>query len=420
MGQLQVEAEAAGGGVEHAQPLGRRLLADAVAGDDGDAIFLAGHGRSLRSGGATCRARRGGQDPGGGPAARGRCARPGYAMPPPRLCPTGTRHAPQPPPTSPPMPIIVLRGRHHPGTAEPLPRQGARQLRPAGRAADHHRHRPPERLRPHPRRHSAQGPGADPDGALLVRGHRRHLPQPRHRVSRPERAGRASGSTILPVEIVVRDYLAGTTGTSILTMYKAGQREMYGIRLPDGMRDNQKLPQTIITPTSKAFDGGHDEPLTPAEIVGAGPADRGAVGRRSRPTPWRCSPGAGRWRRERGLILVDTKYEFGIDEDGTIVLADEIHTPDSSRYWFAGQLPAALRGRRARRRASTRTSSAAGSSPAATPTRTRSRRSRRRCARGRADLYRGLRDHHRHRRFPLPDPAEPVLERIRANLRPYF
>ena len=75
---------------------------------------------------------------------------------------------------------------------------------------------------------------------------------------------------ILPVEIVVRGYLAGTTGTSILTLYKEGERQMYGIAFPDGLRDNQKLPEPIITPTSKAFDGGHDEPLTPDEIVRPG------------------------------------------------------------------------------------------------------------------------------------------------------
>jgi phosphoribosylaminoimidazole-succinocarboxamide synthase len=139
--------------------------------------------------------------------------------------------------------------------------------------------------------------------------------------------------TILPVEIVVRDYLAGTTGTSILSLYKAGQREMYGIRLPDGMRDNERLPQTIITPTSKAFHGGHDEPLTPAEIV-----EQGLLSREQ----WRTVSdyalalfAKGReMARERGLILVDTKYEFGIDEAGRIMIADEIHTPDSSRYWF--------------------------------------------------------------------------------------
>src|SRR5690606_30459449 len=76
--------------------------------------------------------------------------------------------------------------------------------------------------------------------------------------------------TILPVEIVVRDYLAGTTSTSILSMYKSGAREMYGARLPDGLRPNEKLPQTLITPTTKAFHGGHDEPLTPEQILSAG------------------------------------------------------------------------------------------------------------------------------------------------------
>ena len=140
---------------------------------------------------------------------------------------------------------------------------------------------------------------------------------------------------ILPVEIVVRDYLAGTTGTSILTMYKSGKREMYGIRLPDGLKPNEKLPATIITPTSKAGQGDHDAPLTAGEII-----DRGLLS-------------SGQWRvlsdyahalfargrelaAKRGLILVDTKYEFGTDKSGKIVLADEIHTPDSSRYWLKG------------------------------------------------------------------------------------
>ena len=76
--------------------------------------------------------------------------------------------------------------------------------------------------------------------------------------------------TILPVEIVVRGYLAGTTSTSVLTRYRQGQRQMYGHILPDGLRDNQVLAQAIITPTSKAFDGGHDEPLTAAQIVNDG------------------------------------------------------------------------------------------------------------------------------------------------------
>src|SRR6266566_1111260 len=73
---------------------------------------------------------------------------------------------------------------------------------------------------------------------------------------------------IMPVEIVVRDYLTGTTATSIWPMYERGLREIYGIRLPNGLRQNEKLPYTIITPTTKAFDGGHDEPLTVDEIIG--------------------------------------------------------------------------------------------------------------------------------------------------------
>jgi len=140
--------------------------------------------------------------------------------------------------------------------------------------------------------------------------------------------------TILPVEVVVRGYLAGTTGTSILTLYKKGEREMYGHRFPDGLRDKENLPKPILTPTSKEFDGGHDAPLTPKEIVEGGLLT---------PEQWETLSvyALGLFARgqeiaaQRGLILVDTKYEFGLDEDGNIVLADEIHTPDSSRYWLA-------------------------------------------------------------------------------------
>ncbi|HEX9858636.1 MAG TPA: phosphoribosylaminoimidazolesuccinocarboxamide synthase [Paracoccaceae bacterium] len=148
--------------------------------------------------------------------------------------------------------------------------------------------------------------------------------------------------TILPVEIVVRGYLAGTTGTSILTLYKQGQRQMYGHTLPDGLRDNQALPAPIITPTSKAFDGGHDEPLTAAQITGQGlltQAQWDEVSARALALFARGQKMAA----ERGLILVDTKYEFGTDRAGNILLADEIHTPDSSRYWIASGYEAALR-----------------------------------------------------------------------------
>ncbi|QUS35659.1 phosphoribosylaminoimidazolesuccinocarboxamide synthase [Falsirhodobacter algicola] len=147
--------------------------------------------------------------------------------------------------------------------------------------------------------------------------------------------------TILPVEIVVRGYLAGTTGTSVLTLYKKGVREMYGHILPDGLRDNEALPQPLITPTSKAFDGGHDEPLDAASIVENGLLTQAQWDEVSTMALALFARGQA-IAAERGLILVDTKYEFGLDEDGRILLADEIHTPDSSRYWLADGYAAAF------------------------------------------------------------------------------
>ncbi|MEO6218754.1 MAG: phosphoribosylaminoimidazolesuccinocarboxamide synthase [Sphingomonas sp.] len=137
---------------------------------------------------------------------------------------------------------------------------------------------------------------------------------------------------ILPVEIVVRGYLAGTTGTSILTLYKQGQRSMYGMTLPKGLRDNARLPEPIITPTSKEFDGGHDEPLTPADILERGLLTAAQWDELSATALALFARGQS-LAEERGLILADTKYEFGVTAEGTIMLADEIHTPDSSRYW---------------------------------------------------------------------------------------
>ena len=140
--------------------------------------------------------------------------------------------------------------------------------------------------------------------------------------------------TILPVEVVVRGYLAGTTSTSVLTQYRKGVRTMYGHTLPEGLRDNQALPQAIITPTSKAFDGGHDEPLTGAEILAQGLLTKAQWDKVSEAALALFARGQ-KMAAERGLILVDTKYEFGIDLQGNILIADEIHTPDSSRYWLA-------------------------------------------------------------------------------------
>lgn len=146
---------------------------------------------------------------------------------------------------------------------------------------------------------------------------------------------------ILPVEVVVRGYLAGTTSTSVLTQYKAGARTMYGHTLPDDLRDNQALPAAIITPTSKAFDGGHDEPLTETEIVAQGLLTKTQWDEVSAKALALFARGQ-KMAAERGLILVDTKYEFGTDAAGNILIADEIHTPDSSRYWITSGYQAAF------------------------------------------------------------------------------
>ena len=139
---------------------------------------------------------------------------------------------------------------------------------------------------------------------------------------------------MLPVEMVVRDYLTGSTDTSVWTMYKAGQRNMYGVKFADGMVKNQKLPKTILTPTTKALAGGHDQPITPTDIVAKGLLTQAQWDKVAALSLALFSRGSD-IAAKRGLILVDTKFEFGLDQDGTIVVADEILTPDSSRYWKA-------------------------------------------------------------------------------------
>jgi phosphoribosylaminoimidazole-succinocarboxamide synthase len=155
---------------------------------------------------------------------------------------------------------------------------------------------------------------------------------------------------MLPVEMVVRGYLAGSTATSILKMYKAGRREMYGVTFPDHMRDNQPLAQPIITPTTKAGAASHDEPLTPQKIIAENRVDRATWDKVSAYALALFARGQA-VAQQRGLILADTKYEFGVMPDGSIVLGDEIHTPDSSRYWIgatyqarmeAGEMPETL------------------------------------------------------------------------------
>ena len=141
-----------------------------------------------------------------------------------------------------------------------------------------------------------------------------------------------SKCTPFPVEFVVRDYMTGSTSTSLWTHYKAGERIYCGNVLPDGVKKNDKLEHPIVTPTTK--DAVHDRPITPEDIVKEGLMSE---------SQWEYAKNAalelfayGRNEaKKRNLILVDTKYEMGIGNDGTIMLIDEVHTPDSSRFWQA-------------------------------------------------------------------------------------
>lgn len=144
---------------------------------------------------------------------------------------------------------------------------------------------------------------------------------------------------MLPVEMVVRDYITGSTDTSIWPMYKRGERHMYGIDFPDGLVKNARLPGTILTPTTKGALGEHDHPIAPAEIVAQGMLSQAQWDELARLSLALFARGREIAAKHR-LILVDTKYEFGVDPEGRITIADEIHTPDSSRYWRADSYPA--------------------------------------------------------------------------------
>jgi phosphoribosylaminoimidazole-succinocarboxamide synthase len=137
---------------------------------------------------------------------------------------------------------------------------------------------------------------------------------------------------VLPIEFVVRGYMTGSTDTSIWTQYKNGVRNFCGHTLPEGFSKNEKLSQNIVTPTTK--ETTHDRPITAAEIVSENWLTQ---------TEWDYSSSKAlelfafgqQLAAQRGLILVDTKYEFGVTPENEIILIDEIHTPDSSRYWLA-------------------------------------------------------------------------------------
>ena len=136
--------------------------------------------------------------------------------------------------------------------------------------------------------------------------------------------------TMVPVEAVVRGYLTGVTDTAAWTRYAAGLRDFGGTILPDGMRKNQQLPQPIFDPTTK--EAAHDRTLSPQQMIAEGFITQDLFAR-VRETALKLFARGQEITARNGLILVDTKYEFGTDESGALVLIDEIHTPDSSRYW---------------------------------------------------------------------------------------
>jgi phosphoribosylaminoimidazole-succinocarboxamide synthase len=137
-----------------------------------------------------------------------------------------------------------------------------------------------------------------------------------------------------PVEVIVRGYITGVTSTALWYRYSLGEREIYGYDFPDGLRKNQQLPEAMLTPTTKGGITGHDERLTCRQVTEFGLMDEStwdtvqtaalALFRRGQQAAARA-----------GMILVDTKYEFGRAPDGSVMLIDEVHTPDSSRFWKA-------------------------------------------------------------------------------------
>ena len=140
--------------------------------------------------------------------------------------------------------------------------------------------------------------------------------------------------TPLPVEFVVRAYVTGSTSTSMWTHYEAGAREFCGHALPEGMKKNQRLERPILTPATKAKLGEHDVSLSREKILALGTITERDFDTAADIAMKLFSAGM-KTCAERGLILVDTKYELGKTKDGDIVVIDEVHTPDSSRFWLA-------------------------------------------------------------------------------------
>jgi phosphoribosylaminoimidazole-succinocarboxamide synthase len=138
----------------------------------------------------------------------------------------------------------------------------------------------------------------------------------------------------VPIEFVFRAYLTGSTSTSIWRAYEKGERLYCGHRLPDGLRKHQKLPAALLTPTTKAEHGEHDELTSREELIARGVISAAKYDAAEALLGKLFAAGQS-WAATRGLILVDTKYELGTDAAGDFVVIDEVHTPDSSRYWYA-------------------------------------------------------------------------------------
>jgi phosphoribosylaminoimidazole-succinocarboxamide synthase len=144
----------------------------------------------------------------------------------------------------------------------------------------------------------------------------------------------ATECEIIPVEFVMRAYLTGVTSTSIWHHYSQGVRRFCGHDLPEGMRKNQKLDRPILTPSTKAAKGGHDQSVARDEILASGGLSASEFDRAAEMCARVFAFGQS-LAAQRGLILVDTKYEIGRRKDGSLCFVDEIHTPDSSRYWYS-------------------------------------------------------------------------------------
>lgn len=147
----------------------------------------------------------------------------------------------------------------------------------------------------------------------------------------------AKSLTGIPIEMIVRGYISGVTGTSIWGSYNKGERTIYGIKFPDGLKKNQKLDTPVITPTTHGDPtggGGHDERLTRDQILSSDLVTEEIYLKMEKAAIELFKRGS-EIALKQGLILVDTKYEFGLDDQGNLTLMDEIHTPDSSRFWKA-------------------------------------------------------------------------------------